>query len=553
MRSSSFLFACVALPIALASPASEYQTVLSELGGFEHLSESLHNSFTHAAEQAKKVLKDSQEKVDTWITGGQKFVKQNGLVYELVTLPTFPDHQLRVTDPDICDPKVKQHSGYLDISDGKHLFFWFFESRTSPKSAPVTLWLNGGPGCSSMAGLLFENGPCQIADDGKNVTYNKHSWNSHSNMIFLDQPVNVGYSYSSDGSTVNNTPVAAEDVYAFLELFFSKYPEYADAPFHVAAESYGGTYAPHIASVIHAKNTKLKATANAPTPRPKHINLASIILANGLTEPRTQFGTIPDYVCNGPFPVYAPDGAECAALRTKVPTCQRLIQSCYDFNSRWTCVPALAYCNSQLMGPLQQTGLNLYDVRKKCDRSKDGDLCYRQMSWVETYLNKPDIKKTLGVPSEVEFQSCNIGINQAFFGQGDGAKNSAILIPSLIEDGIRMLVYAGNADAMCNYIGNEAWVSNLEHTFHEEFSKAKPIPWVTLDSGKIAGEVRSAGGDGFTAGNVTFVQVYDAGHMVPYDQPEAAQDLFTRWILDVPLTLNATAAASVLHIPFGGF
>ena len=97
----------------------------------------------------------------------------------------------------------------------------FFESRHSPKTAPVTLWLNGGPGCSSMTGVLFENGPCRVADDGNNVTYNKHSWTSHSNMIFLDQPVNVGYSYSSDGSDVNNTPVAAEDVYAFLELFFA--------------------------------------------------------------------------------------------------------------------------------------------------------------------------------------------------------------------------------------------------------------------------------------------------------------------------------------------
>ena len=132
----------------------------------------------------------------------------------------------------------------------------FFESRRSPKKAPLTLWLNGGPGCSSTTGLLFELGPCSIADDGKNTTLNKHSWNSHSNMIFLDQPVNIGYSYSDDGSTVNTSPVAAEDVYAFIQLFLGRYPEYADAPFHLAAESYGGTYAPNIASVIHQKNAE---------------------------------------------------------------------------------------------------------------------------------------------------------------------------------------------------------------------------------------------------------------------------------------------------------
>ncbi|KAI0688090.1 peptidase S10, serine carboxypeptidase [Cytidiella melzeri] len=196
--------------------------------------------------------------------------------------PAFEDYQLRVRDPELCDTSVKQHSGYLDISDGKHLFFWFFESRNSPEKAPLTLWLNGGPGCSSITGLLFELGPCSIADEGKNTTFNPYSWTLHSNVIFLDQPVNVGYSYSDDGSTVDTSPVAAEDVYAFLELFIDRYPEYAAAPFHLAAESYGGTYAPNIANVIHKKNKAL-AVAARPAPRVKKINLSSVM--DGLTSP----------------------------------------------------------------------------------------------------------------------------------------------------------------------------------------------------------------------------------------------------------------------------
>jgi cathepsin A (carboxypeptidase C) len=176
----------------------------------------------------------------------------------------------------------------------------------------------------------------------------------HSNVIFLDQPVNVGYSYSDDGSSVDTSPVAAEDVYAFLELFLDRYPQYADAPFHIAAESYGGTYAPNIASVIHKKNKAL-AAATRPAPRVKQINLASIILANGITDPYTQFASIPKWACEGPYAVFDdPEGAQCSALRGRVPTCQRLIQSCYSFNSRWTCVPAAAYCYSQLTGPIQR-------------------------------------------------------------------------------------------------------------------------------------------------------------------------------------------------------
>lgn len=179
-------------------------------------------------------------------------------------------------------------------------------------------------------------------------------------MIFLDQPVNVGYSYSDDGSTVDTSPVAAQDVFAFLQLFLQHYPEYSEAPFHLAAESYGGTYAPNIASVIYQHNTKLDAE---PVPDMKRINLASLILANGITDPYTQMATVPEYACNGPYAVYDdPEGPECHSLRSKVPICQRLIQSCYTFNSRWTCVPAGAYCYNQLFGPLQSRFLRFHYV-----------------------------------------------------------------------------------------------------------------------------------------------------------------------------------------------
>src|SRR5882762_10749713 len=191
--------------------------------------------------------------------------------------PSFSEHRLRLTEPSICDASVKQYSGYLDIMDGRHLFYWcvvtlfswhdvgrrcsfdcrFFESRGSPKDDPLVLWINGGPGCSSSTGLLFELGPCTISDEGRNTTYNKHSWINHANIIFLDQPVGTGFSYSSDGSTVSTSPVAGQDVYAFLELFLERLPKYANKPFHIATESYGGTFTPYIASVIHKKNKEL--------------------------------------------------------------------------------------------------------------------------------------------------------------------------------------------------------------------------------------------------------------------------------------------------------
>ncbi|KZO96372.1 alpha/beta-hydrolase [Calocera viscosa TUFC12733] len=496
------------------------------------------------------------QKLESWFADGREWVEKNGVTYELVTHPEFPEYSIRVKEPTLCDPSVQQYSGYLDISDGKHLFFWFFESRSSPASDPLVLWLNGGPGCSSITGLLFELGPCSVSSEGTNTTYNPYSWNSNANVIFLDQPVNVGFSYSDDGTGVSTSPVAAEDVWTFLQLFVHRWDKYSKLPFHISGESYGGTYLPNLAHVIHAHNKEVASSpASFASKKITKLNFASILIGNGLTSPIVQFPAVAEYACEGPYPVFEKDGPECQSLYSKIPTCVRLIDSCYKYNNRLTCVPAGIYCWSQMYGSFQQLGLNPYDVRRTCDREKDGSLCYEELTWIETYLNDDGNKAELGVDTQRGYQGCNMDVNRAFFSQGDSMHDTAALLPPLLEDGIRLLIYAGNADFMCNAIGNLEWVVALENKYAPEFRNQSNTPYVALTSGKVVGEVRSAGGGGVGAGNLAYVQIYEAGHMVPFDQPEAALDMFTRWISDVPLTLNVeeTQEVNMDAIPFLGW
>ncbi|KAF2396421.1 putative carboxypeptidase CpyA/Prc1 [Trichodelitschia bisporula] len=411
----------------------------------------------------------------------------------------------KTVDPSVLNvDTVKQYSGYLDDEDeDKHLFYWFFESRNDPKNDPVLLWLNGGPGCSSLTGLFMELGPSSINKNGK-VKYNPASWNANASVIFLDQPVNVGFSYS--GNAVSNTVAAGKDVYALLTLFFKQFPEYATQDFHISGESYAGHYIPVFAHEIlsHKK---------------RNINLKSVLIGNGLTDGLTQYEYYKPMACgDGGWPAVLGAG-ECQSMENAYPRCAALIEQCYDSESVWRCVPASIYCNNALIGPYQRTGQNVYDVRGKCKDSSN--LCYEELGWISDYLNQRDVQKALG--AEVSnYESCNFDINRNFLFQGDWMKPFHRLVPSLLEQ-IPVLIYAGDADYICNWLGNKAWTEALEWPGQAAYKDAEFKTLKLSGSDSEVGHVKSSG-------NFTFVQIHAAGHMVPYDQPEPSLDMVRRWV-----------------------
>ncbi|KAI2642864.1 Alpha/Beta hydrolase protein [Xylaria nigripes] len=397
---------------------------------------------------------------------------------------------------------VKQYAGYLDNNeDDKHLFYWFFESRNDPKNDPVVLWLNGGPGCSSMMGLFMELGPSSVDQSGT-TKFNEYSWNKNASVIFLDQPVNVGYSYSS--RSVSNTVAASKDIYALLTLFFEQFPQYSKQPFHIFGESYAGHYIPVFASeILSHKN--------------RNINLQSIGIGNGLTDPFNQYTKYRPMACGkgGYDAVLEP--SECQSMDNALPRCQSLIQSCYNTESAWTCVPAAIYCNNAFIGPYQRTGMNVYDIREKCKDQQN--LCYSETAWIADYLNQGHVMKTLGAEVD-EYSSCNTDINRNFLFQGDWAKPYHRLVPDILEQ-IPVLVYAGDADYICNWLGNKEWTEELQWPGKKDYNGVE-MENLVID-GDSYGQVKSSG-------NFTFMRIYQAGHMVPFNQPEGSLDFFNRWI-----------------------
>ncbi|PNX93508.1 serine carboxypeptidase 20-like protein, partial [Trifolium pratense] len=152
------------------------------------------------------------------------------------------------------------YSGYISIDgnaeNGKNLFYYFASSERNPSKDPVVLWLNGGPGCSSFDGFVYEHGPFNfVAAKSKEklptLHNNPYSWSKVSNIIYLDSPTGVGLSYSKNTTKYSTGDVqTASDTHAFLLKWFEEFPEFQANPFYVSGESYAGIYVPTLAFEI---------------------------------------------------------------------------------------------------------------------------------------------------------------------------------------------------------------------------------------------------------------------------------------------------------------
>ncbi|KAL3643404.1 Serine carboxypeptidase-like 32 [Castilleja foliolosa] len=149
----------------------------------------------------------------------------------------------------------KHYAGHITVNeqDGRALFYWFYEATTRPDEKPLVLWLNGGPGCSSVGyGATQEIGPFLVDNNGRSLKLNKFSWNKEANLLFLESPIGVGFSYTNTSGDYDSLgdDFTANDAYAFLHKWFLKFPLYRTRTFYIAGESYAGFSEMQIADLL---------------------------------------------------------------------------------------------------------------------------------------------------------------------------------------------------------------------------------------------------------------------------------------------------------------
>jgi carboxypeptidase C (cathepsin A) len=408
----------------------------------------------------------------------------------------------------------EMYSGYLKLNDpNKQLHYLFFPSQNNPENDPLVLWLNGGPGCSSLLGWAQEHGPCVFGEESDKFNINPYSWNKVANMIYLESPTDVGFSinYSKDPDDhKTNDVISGQENLQALIAFFKKYPDYKKNDFYISGESYAGIYVPTLAwNVINY---------NAGVTKADRINLKGILVGNGVTDWNVDTDpALIDFAFT--HALYSPEQRADYIVKCK---------TSYDKKA----------CDDIKKIILDSVGssINIYDIYRKCyhdglsflDRER---VPFNYTPWLKAspgltppctdafgpneYFNRPDVKHLLNVDTTITWALCNDAVNKNYTMSTYG---SYYLYKPLIEQGVRILIYSGDSDGAVPFNGTERWIANLGLNINKPWRS-----WKITDD-KIAGYTINYEG-------LNFVTVKGTGHMVPQWKPAEAFEMYSKFLL----------------------
>ncbi|KAI9457975.1 carboxypeptidase-like protein S1 [Lactarius psammicola] len=420
-----------------------------------------------------------------------------------------------VTNSGVCEttPGVNQYSGYLSVGNNMSMWFWFFEARNSPSTAPLAMWLNGGPGCSSMIGLFQENGPCTFNNvSGSNPVLNPYSWNNFANMLYVDQPIGVGFSFGTDD--VNSTVTAAPFVWKLLQAFYAQFPAYENRNFGLFSESYGGHYCPEFVFYFESQNAAIDQGKVSGVKVP----LVALGINNGWFDPILHFKAYIDYAFTNPYRSLINSSQAASYLNTYNRHCLPELNTCYSSGTNAACKKADDTCYNEIAAPIiEGADFDVYDLRAP---SKDP---FPPETYV-SYLQNATIQSKIG--AQQVYQECSDAVYSKFAATGDDARTFLSTLNTVIQSGIQVLIWEGDADWDCNTAGVQAVISQLQFSQSAEFNSKSLVPYTV--GGVQYGVFK-------TVRNLSFLNVFNAGHKVPAYQPVVSLQAFIQTLSQQPL------------------
>ncbi|KAL6622921.1 hypothetical protein ACP70R_032800 [Stipagrostis hirtigluma subsp. patula] len=448
----------------------------------------------------------------------------------------------------------KHYAGYVTVDEGhgRELFYYLVESEGDPAKDPLVLWLNGGPGCSSFDGFVYEHGPFNFESGGSagslpKLHLNPYSWSKVSSVIYLDSPAGVGLSYSRNVSDYQTGDLkTAADSHTFLLKWFQLYPEFLKNPFYIAGESYAGVYVPTLShEVVKGIHGGAKPT----------INFKGYMVGNGVCD------TVFDGNALVPF---AHGMALISDDMYKLPDASTACHGNYWNGSDDKCETALSKVDTAI------SELNIYDILEPCYHSnnvnegttknssrlphsfkhlgvtnkalpirtrmlgrawplrapvRDG----RVPSWQElaagvpcmsdevatAWLNNDNVRSAIHAQPVASIGRWLLCTDVLDFHHDAGSM--IIYHKNLTSQGYRAIIYSGDHDICVPYTGSQAWTASLGYGIVDSWR-----PWF-LDE-QVAGYTQ-----GYENG-LTFATIKGAGHTVPEYKPQESLAFYSRWL-----------------------
>ncbi|XP_047341876.1 serine carboxypeptidase-like 42 [Impatiens glandulifera] len=414
----------------------------------------------------------------------------------------------------------RQYSGYVDVDveAGRSLFYYFVEAETNPDHNPLTLWLNGGPGCSSIGGGAFtELGPFFPSGDGRGLRRNSMSWNKASNLLFVESPAGVGWSYSNTTSDyVRGDDTTAMDMRMFFLKWYEKFPSFKSRALFLTGESYAGHYIPQLAVAL------LDYNEQSNKPNSFKFNIKGLAIGNPLLKldqdvPATyayfwSHGMISDEIgltimkdCDFKDYVFSGPHNMSSSCNNAISKADDIVG---DYINNYDVILDVCYPS------IVEQELRLRKMATKLSFGIDVCMEFERVF----YLNMPDVQKALHANRTnlpYIWSMCSGVLN---YTENDSNTNILPLMKRILQNHIPIWIFSGDQDSVVPLLGSRTLVRELAHDlglkvtipYSSWFHKGQVGGWVT-EYGKL----------------LTFATVRGAAHMVPYAQPSRALHLFS--------------------------
>ena len=429
--------------------------------------------------------------------------------------------------------KGRMYSGYLDVNDQfKKYHYIFMEAYEDSYNAPLLLWLNGGPGCSSLLGWITEIGPALFKDYDQFLTINNYTWHKLANILYLESPGNVGFSYIDSYApheTYIDDEITARENFEALQSFFKKFPSFKHNDLYFAGESYAGVYIPRLAEKVIDYNSKI--------PSSSAINLKGFTIGNARTS-KTIDGKSALYDFAFTHSLYSYE-----MRKEYLEVCENNID--------------VEKCNA-IKGKILDLldGLFMYDLLQDCGRRKDkssneksennfyqlyakwafededettpkflsdiikskrfGETICEESGAPIKYLNRADVKAALHVKADINWNMCSYDVAEKYVRSNEA---SLYLYPKLIKSGLKIWIFSGDTDMVIPYNGSQRWIDSLKLEILS--------PW---RSWRAFNDMTTIAGYRTIYKGLTFVTVKGTGHMVAQWKQKEAFYMFQQFL-----------------------